>query len=582
MDHTVKNKTSYSKYWRVNRSRQEVMELSLGLRAMRKAAGYIGRNVKPVFWKGMVEEDDGKYILLDPDLLNGRYPIPHRVYDVLVGQVVFEGLSAMEFNEWVKANVIKSACDVNEVVRPYLESVVDAAQTVYIHQLQKQPIWSLYLSAYFSAVFPQSLRDPLLPPAPAALADIWLTKEITGFLPEKRHPYYEELLQVLGIYAKQIASAAHLPTMTGRRQARVPLYLNMWDDIFRIICQWPQFDLNPDAISLYDEGAAKGRIDVKEDNDQNDQPKDRPEEERQPGSGLDPLLAEEVRSILDEKSLIRQSISVAVQEPGARPMETRIQKGEVKSDILPDAVQVQRMKRIFRKQETLVRRARRKRNRRGLSEGKLDAKRLHRVFIDGKVFKDKQCPGSDYYWQICIVADASASMSGKDEAGILEKRMRRPWEIAEKSFVSLAAAAKGSRNLLDIYAYRAERSVCILTRLLHSNTVYSAVPAGRTPSGQAIMTAASMLDAKYAKRMIVHITDGAANCGLGLGEALAYCRKHGIDVFTLGCGCNRQTRDFLSEFFPPGHLYFLKSVNQLADGLEQLFAQRILRGVREG
>jgi hypothetical protein len=578
----AQDNTSFSKYWRVHRSRREAVELALGLRAIRKAAGYIGRNVKPVFWKGMVEEDAEKYILLDPDLFKGTYPIPHRIYDALVGQVVFEGLSAMEFNEWVKANVIKSAGNVNEKTRPYLENLIDAAQTIYIRQLKKQPIWSLYLSAYFPTVFSKNLRDPLLPPSPVALADMWVTQEITGRLPEKRHPYYEELLQVLGLYANQIASAAFLPTMTARRQSRVSIYLDIWNDVFQIISQWPQFDLNPDAISLNDQSAAKGRADLQENDDQMDLPKDPSEDEKQPGAGLDPKLAEEVRDILDEKSIIRQSIAVAVQEPGARAMETRIEKGEVKSDILPDAVQVQRMKKIFRKQETLVRHIRRKRNRRGLSEGKLDERRLHRVFIDGKVFKDKQCRGSDHFWQICIVADASASMSGKDEAGISEKRFRRPWEIAEKSFVSLAAAARGNRNQLDIYAYRAERNVCILTRLLHSNTVYSVVPAGRTPSGQAIMTAASMLDAGHANRMIVHITDGAANCGLGLGEALAFCQKQNIDVFTLGCGCNRQTRDFLCEFFSPGRLYFLKSVDQLAAGLEHLFAQRILRGIKQG
>ncbi len=576
MDAMIQNVTSYSEYWRVNRSRQEVTELAFALRAMRKAAGYIGRNVKPVLWKGMAEDGEDKYIVLDPDLFKGIYPIPHRIYDALVGQVVFEGLSAIEFNEWVKAGVIKKAHNVNESNRPYLENIIDAAHAIYIHHLKKQQIWSLYLSTYFSTVLSKSLRDPLLPPTPAALADIWVAMEIKGVLNERQHPYYEELLQVLGAAVKQIMSTALLPVMSGRREARVPLYLRLWDDIARILSRWQQFDLTADAVNLFDEGGPKARVDLMEDDAQNDQPKHLPEDQKKSGSGLDPKLAEDVRAILDERSIIRQSIAVAVQESGASPMETRIQKGKIKSDIPPDAVQVRRMKRIFQKQETLVRRIKRKHNRRGMSEGKLDARRLYRVPLDGKVFKDKQRPGSNYFWQICIVADASASMSGKEEPGTVAKRMRRPWEITEKSFVSLAAAAKGKRNLLDIYAYRAERNVCILTQLLHDNTLYSVVPAGRTPSGQAIMTAATLLDGRYGKRMIVHITDGAANCGLGLGEALGFCRKQGIDVVTLGCGCNRQTRDFLSEFFPSGHLYFLKSVNQLADGLEQLFSQRIL------
>ena len=127
---------------------------------------------------------------------------------------------------------------------------------------------------------------------------------------------------------------------------------------------------------------------------------------------------------------------------------------------------------------------------------------------------------------------------------------------------------------------RAERNLCLLTQLYHGGELYSVTPAGRTPSGQAIMTVASRLDKRYKNSMIVHITDGAANCGLGMADALDYCRRKNIDVFTLGCGCNRQTRDFLREFFPRGHLYFLKNVNYLADGLEQLFRHRILGAIR--
>jgi hypothetical protein len=85
---------SYSKFWRVNRSGHEATELALGLRAVRKVADHIGRNVKPVFWKGMAE-NESRFILLDPELIKGTYPIPPQTYDLLVGQVVLEGFLAM-------------------------------------------------------------------------------------------------------------------------------------------------------------------------------------------------------------------------------------------------------------------------------------------------------------------------------------------------------------------------------------------------------------------------------------------------------------------------------------------------------
>ena len=80
--------------------------------------------------------------------------------------------------------------------------------------------------------------------------------------------------------------------------------------------------------------------------------------------------------------------------------------------------------------------------------------------------------------------------------------------------------------------------------------------------------------------MIIHITDGAANCGLPLSDAVDYCLRNNIDVFTIGCDCNQQTRDFLHEAFPPERLYFMKNIDYLAEGLERLFKQKMLAVVK--
>ena len=49
-------------------------------------------------------------------------------------------------------------------------------------------------------------------------------------------------------------------------------------------------------------------------------------------------------------------------------------------------------------------------------------------------------------------------MAGKSER-------QKPWYIAEKAFASIAEAATGFRNVLDIYAYSAEKNICTLTQL---------------------------------------------------------------------------------------------------------------------
>jgi len=567
----------YSKFWRINRSRREATELALGLRAVRKVAGHIGRNVKPIFWKGMAK-NESRFILLDPNMINSIYPIPHKTFDLLVGQVVLEGLSSMEFHEWVKERTLKTLSGLNDHTRPYIEHMITGAENIYVNELARNRIWSFYLINYFSYILSRNFRDPALPPTPESFSNLWQKRSILNQVPKKCHPYYEDLLDVLENYTRHLGSIALQSAMSHRREDRIKLYVEMWLNIEKIISQWESFQLSPDAVNLYDEAGPKGKPDFEENKEGEDDAGEPVHSEDT--RGLVPELAEDVSIILDEKNLTVLNVAVAVDEPGARPMETQVEKGQVTADIAPDDVQVRRMQKIFKKQEFLIRQTRRRHVRRGLAEGKLDALRLYRVPLDGKVFKNKQIFGPDHLWQICIVADASASMSGKDEPAEGKQRLRRPWEIAEKSFVSLATAARGYGNLLDIYAYRAEKNVCILTQLYHGKNLYSVSPSGRTPSGQAIMAVGSMLNKKYKNSIIVHITDGAANCGLGMGTALDYCRRHEIDVFTLGCGCNRQTRDFLKEFFPPGHLYFLKSIDYLADGLEHLFRQKILGSIK--
>lgn len=567
----------YSKFWRINRSNCEATELALGLRAARKVAGHIGRNVKPVFWKGMAE-NESRFILLDPTLIKGRYPIPHKTFDLLVGQVVLEGLSAMEFHEWVKDKTLKYLSGVDDYTRPYLETLIKGAENIYINELAKNRIWSFYLLDYFSYLFSRNFRDPALPPTPGSFSNLWQKKSILKQVPEKGHPYYEDLLTTLEVYTDRIRSIARQPVMSRRREARIKLYTELGLEIEKIISRWENLPLNPEAVNFYDESGPKGKPDFEElkEGEDDAQPPAGAEET----GGLDSKMAEEVSVILDEKAILVLSAPVAVNEPGAQPMETRIEKGKVPADMAPDEVQVRRMRNLFKKQELLIKQLRRRRLRRGLAEGKLDALRLYRAPLDGKIFKQNQIPGPDHFWQICIVADASASMSGRDEPAEGVKRVGRPWEIAEKSFVSLAAAARRYGNLLDIYAYRAERNVCLLTQLYHGKSLYSVLPSGRTPSGQAIMAVGTLLHKKYKNSIIIHITDGASNCGVSLKTALDFCRRQDVEVFTLGCGCNRQTRDFLREFFPPGHLYFLKSIHYLADGIEQLFRQKILGSIK--
>ncbi len=564
---------TYSRYWRRNVSQHPPTELGLSLRALRKVAAHLGKNVKPVFWKGM-QATDTNSITLDPDVVDRAYPIPSKTFDILVGQVVHEGLSSLEWREWVVGKVQQGVSDLPENFAPFLEAFVQAAEDIYIDELARPRVWSLYLSSFWKNDRMKETRDPTLPPSAESLALAWRTRETRGPLPEPLHHYYNDPLDRLRECTRVIREVVSLSSPAERREKRVDLYLKTWTSLQEILSQWEDFASSPDAINMFDEAAPEGRLPEPENTDEAE--RENEGDKREETQGLEPDLAEEVMKLVeDQETDLTRTILVAVEDPEAGSMRTRVRQGTARMAMQPDPLLVRQLKRIFSEQESLVRRVRRRRVRRGLIEGNLDARRLHRVPIDGKVFKTREPPTSEHSWQICLVADGSASMAGKGAR-------QKPWPVAEKAFASLAEASKGSRNRVDIYAYHEERNRCTLTQLYHGGDLYTVVPSGRTPSGQAIMAAAVTLRERRHRRLIIHITDGASNCGVRLSEAVEFCERNAIELFTIGCGCSQQTKDFLRECFAFDRLYFMKTIRTLPLVLERLLRQRILFPIRQG
>lgn len=564
----------YSKYWRKNRSSHEAVELALSLKALRKVAAHMGKRVKPVYWKGMADTDTAA-IILDAPMVQKNYPIPFKAFDILVARVAIEGLFSIEGADGIKDTVIRSVPGLSEKEQPYLKSLIEAAECIYLDQLAKPHVWGLYLSNLWQTQFSVNHRDPGLPPSPASLGHIWMRQALLDHYPDQLHGYYDEVMDLLTSRTAAIRNLALLPAVSTRKKRRIALYLDMWSGVSGSISGWEEFRLNSDAVNMLDKADPEaGSLDEENNNEGKDNG------ENQAAGALEWDLGQEVRSIMEQGEADRaRATAVALNEAGARPIETLIKRGDTRSTVRPDELQIRRLAKIFREQETLIRRSRRTDIRRGLIEGKLDARRLYRVPINERVFKNRQAPGSENLWRICIVADASASMVGESDR-------LKPWYIAEKTFASIAKAAAGFRNVLDIYAYNAKKNVCTLTQLWHGGKLYTVTPAGRTPSGQAIMAAAMLLskqkfNLKRMKKMIIHITDGAANCGLPLSDAVQYCQRNNMEVYTIGCGCTPQTCDFLRESFPVGHVYFMKDIHYLSIGLAHLFKQKILNQVKQ-
>ncbi len=130
----------------------------------------------------------------------------------------------------------------------------------------------------------------------------------------------------------------------------------------------------------------------------------------------------------------------------------------------------------------------------------------------------------DLSWDITLLIDASASMRGMK------------WRIVEGTVASLHRALSGSRGRFQVYAYFETDGICMISSLVKDGRFHSAVPAGRTASGQAIIAAGLLMPDTRRRKLLVHITDGESNLGCPVGYGIGFCRSRGIPLVTLGCG----------------------------------------------
>ncbi|MDY6932961.1 MAG: vWA domain-containing protein [Spirochaetota bacterium] len=560
--------STYSRYWRVNRSTHEATELALILRALRKVVSHIGTNVKPIHWAGMTDSNN-KSIIINADEIQGVYPIPYEQMDLFVGHVVREAFASIEWSEWIRDRIQEQVVKSYKDKLDFLSKMFVAAEDIYISYFVNSRIWPLYLNNYWNYLDHINYRDPSLPPTPTSLSNVWKKCILLNEKPDNLHPYYEVPLSILITYTQAIKIASQLSSVGQRRNSRVDIYVRMWEMLYRAISNWEKIDFPDEGVNIPDELGPKKNTedisDVKEDEIAQE------EEEVENTEELDPDLVSKISTILEEgETDLTKNIAIAVEEPTAKDMTTIHTRASATSSVVADSIQVRRLRKIFKKQKALHKKLSQRHVKRYLDQGKLDARRLFRVPIDGKVFKCKITIRPEKAWNITIVSDASASMSGRNT-------VQRPWDSAEKTFVSLVEAAKGFKNQLDVYGYHEEGDQCVLIKLYHNDTLFTVTPSGRTPSGQAIMAAALMMKERYQKKLIIHITDGAANCGLNIVKSLDYCKNKNIDLITIGCGCNQQTSDFLRTRFPEGQLLLMDDINDLSVGLERLFKTKLLK-----
>ncbi|MDQ7784009.1 MAG: hypothetical protein RDU20_14090 [Desulfomonilaceae bacterium] len=556
-----------SRYWRRLRAEDEATELALVLRALRKVAEHIGSAVRPVYWLGMTPSS-GSCIIVDPHEFVGRYPMPPRSVDVLVGLVVKEAYYDLEWSHWVRTKTVDLCSERLRDASDYLIGVLAAGEDIFVDAaLPDHSVLSLYLSKYWRHSLSGNDRDPSLPPNPESLADVWRAIVLTGHSPKKLHQGYDRPLQVLLNHTDLLRDLRLLATVSERRVARVDLYERLWTCLSPHLSRIEGDETPPRGVLIRESGAPRKAPPEKE------RPKKEESEDRadvqEPSKGLEREVGEEVASILDnDRPDVDNWVRTVVKDEDEKVMPTAVSAGSALCSVKPDPDLVHRLKKIFQAQHAGERRFARRRTRRGLTEGKVDSRRLYRWSIDEKIFKMRQKLEPDQQWSISLVVDASASMARKN-------RGEFPWTATEKTLVSLAEAAKQSRTKLQVYAYYEQGRCCQIVSLLSGDNVFTLCPTGETPSGQALLAAALLSSGKAGKTLILHVTDGGANCGIDVSHATAYCVKNGIDLVTLGCGYTAQTRRMLTEQYE-NRLRLMEGMYHLPECLEGLIRERLL------
>lgn len=91
------------------------------------------------------------------------------------------------------------------------------------------------------------------------------------------------------------------------------------------------------------------------------------------------------------------------------------------------------------------------------------------------------------------------------------------------------------------------KSICRITELYLKDKFYSILPHGKTASGEALIAISHYFSGSNKKPFIIHLTDGASNWGCGVESAIQVCHRQGINLLTLGMGCDETNKSMLRD-----------------------------------
>jgi hypothetical protein len=501
-----------SAFWRKNTSPLEAVELANLIRALRKVVGHLGSGAPGVEYAGMAGGGSCS-IVVDPSQVMGAYPVPPGAVDLLAGEVVHEALLGMEWSERVWKNLEPCCAAMEGICLIKFQKIVKTAEDIYVDSILEGSMLGEYVAVARHKVLHGSASRAVLSKSGASFDALILHwwdasfQEQVPFVLEARH---DEVLSLLLGLTEELRRLSGNQTGTVAQCAlRSGLYKELWKKIAPKVSDLVLIDRRLSWVPGHQQSTLP------------DKRLCAPQALRTrslPAELLCEIEAQLATTTADITPLIRRAAGSA----GDDVIPTSRWDYTIPAHPVVDHLMASRIGAVFRAystREALVSR--------GLPSGKIDARRLHRAPVTGRCFKHLDSrPAMD--WNVTLLIDGSGSMRG------------RTWRLVENMVSTLHRALSGYRNSLSAYAYFEADGICMISSLIKDSRVLSVPPSGQTASGQAIIAAALFMPKTVRHRLLIHITDGESNYGVGVSVGIGFCREQGIDLVTLGCGCKDQ------------------------------------------
>lgn len=532
-----------SEYWRKNTYHQESSELAAVLRALRKIAGYIGRNTGSIEWVGMSQDPKGA-IVLDPGMVMGRYPIPARKFDYLAGLVIHESFHKTEWSDllWKKTD---AGCGQMEwIEKVVFQKLVFTGENIYVDLFSEKSVLAIYARVARDLAMTEHNLELQMAGAGAPTVDYlmqlwWQQAFDAGGLSCLTH--YEESLSLLDRLTNDLRDITRSEKGVAKRcDMRSHLYLDTWHTLKDKLSDWSVINK---TLMWYPETV------LQEKKTQSQKSRSQPRLSKTMIQNIEERLAYDSSDITP---IIRSIVGIDNEEV----VPTSRWDFNILAHPVIDYKLVARLKGILQNYSD-----RRTILNRGLTSGRVDSRKLYRAPINGRCFLEKQkIPLLD--WSICLLVDATGSMKGPK------------WQMVENTLGTIHKAFSGFQNRLQAYAYFEVEGVCMISSLIKENRILSIPPCGQTASGQAIIAAAHFMPVDKRRRFLIHITDGESNFGCDVQYGINHCITRHIHLVTLGVAY--KDRDAMRKQYGKT-IQFIDHFGQLPSAVEKLLKWTLLK-----